>query len=90
MTVHSLYDLICVDCRTPVMDGCQAAGGIRKCEGAGRHTPIVALTAGTMVEDRERGARAGMDGCVGKPAGSMAIGAALARWVGETGGGIQY
>ncbi len=64
MPAQSLYDFICMDCQMPKMDGCQATGEIHTCEGIARHTPIVALTAGAMVEDWERCARAGMDGCV--------------------------
>ena len=74
----------------PEMDGCQASGEIRACEGADRLTPVGALTAGAMLEDRKRCARADMDACVSKPASSAAIRAGLARWVGETGRGIQY
>jgi CheY-like chemotaxis protein len=63
-----------MDCRMPETEGCRAAGEIRKCEGAARHAPIVALTAGVRVEDRECRARAGMDAYVSKTVGSTAIG----------------
>ncbi|MDP2997452.1 MAG: ATP-binding protein, partial [Bryobacterales bacterium] len=62
-----LYDLIFMDCQMPKMDGYQATGEIRKREGVRRHTPIVALTAGAMAEDRQRCVQAGMDDYVSKP-----------------------
>jgi PAS domain S-box-containing protein len=54
MTAQLPYDLIFMDCQMPEMDGYETTGHIRKREGADRHTPIIALTAGAMVKDRER------------------------------------
>ena len=42
------YDIILMDCVMPVMDGYEATSLIRRLEGPGRHTPIVALTAESM------------------------------------------
>jgi len=62
------YDLIFMDCQMPVMDGFAATRDIRTREkGLVRRTPIVALTAGALVDDRDRCLEAGMDGYLTKP-----------------------
>ncbi len=62
------YDLIVMDCQMPEMDGFAATREIRTREGShSHHTPIVALTAGAMAEDRDRCLEAGMDGYLTKP-----------------------
>jgi two-component system sensor histidine kinase/response regulator len=62
------YDLVLMDVQMPVMDGFGAVAAIRSAEAeSGRHTPIIALTAGAFVEDRDRCLAAGMDAYVTKP-----------------------
>ena len=61
------FDLIFMDCMMPVMDGFQATERIRELEGAGPRTPIVALTANAMPQDREHCLAVGMDDHVAKP-----------------------
>ena len=61
------YDLILMDCQMPEMDGFEATLAIRKRETGVVKTPIVALTAGAMADDRKRCAEAGMDGYLTKP-----------------------
>jgi PAS domain S-box-containing protein len=63
------YDLILMDVQMPQLDGIGAAKRIRAHEasGSGRRTPILALTANTLVEDRYACFEAGMDGFLIKP-----------------------
>jgi signal transduction histidine kinase/ActR/RegA family two-component response regulator len=61
-------DLVLLDVQMPVMDGLTAARRIRALEkGKSKRTPILALTAHAMKEDRERCLEAGMDGYLAKP-----------------------
>jgi PAS domain S-box-containing protein len=63
------YDLVLMDIQMPGLDGIEATKRIRVHEaaGAGRRTPILALTANTLVEDRYACFEAGMDGFLVKP-----------------------
>jgi len=63
------YDLILMDVQMPQLDGIEAARRIRTHEtsGSGQRTPILALTANTLVEDRYACFEAGMDGFLIKP-----------------------
>jgi len=61
------YDLILMDCQMPVLNGYDATRGIREHEGEARHTPIVALTAAVLDDERQRCVDAGMDQILTKP-----------------------
>jgi CheY-like chemotaxis protein/nitrogen-specific signal transduction histidine kinase len=77
---HS-YDLIFMDCQMPEMDGYEATRAIRARERAGnRHTPIIALTANAMSQDRERCLEAGMDDYITKPYSAADFERTLQRW----------
>ena len=75
------YDLVLMDVQMPVMDGFEAARGLRA---GGRHaaTPIVAMTANVYQEDRERARAAGMNDFVAKPVDPEVLLDAVARWTG--------
>jgi PAS domain S-box-containing protein len=63
------YDLVLMDVQMPRLDGIEVAKRIRTDEagGPGRRTPILALTANALVEDRYACFEAGMDGFLIKP-----------------------
>jgi PAS domain S-box-containing protein len=62
------FDLVIMDIQMPNVDGLDATGRIRQLErSAGRHTPIIAMTAHALKGDRERFLVAGLDGYVAKP-----------------------
>lgn len=74
------YDVVFMDCQMPEMDGYEATRAMRRDE-PGRHTPVIALTANAMTEDREACLRAGMDDHISKPIRAQKLAAALAHWV---------
>ncbi len=61
------YDAIFMDCQMPGLDGYQTTQQIRESGGRGRTIPIIAITASSMVGDRERCLAAGMTDYVSKP-----------------------
>lgn len=62
------YDLVLMDIQMPVMDGYEATQAIREFEkDSSRHTPILAMTANTFDEDKQRAFEIGMDGHISKP-----------------------
>jgi PAS domain S-box-containing protein len=74
------YDLVLMDIQMPELDGIEATKRIRLSEAAqgGRRTPILALTANTLVEDRYACFEAGMDGFLVKPLDREKLAEALA------------
>jgi CheY-like chemotaxis protein len=74
------YDVVLMDCQMPVMDGYDAARTIRAAEGSARHTPIIAMTAGAMLGDRERCVDAGMDDYIAKPIRAGELLGVVTRW----------
>jgi PAS domain S-box-containing protein len=68
------FDLVLMDLQMPVMDGYEATLRIRQREAAGsRHTPIVAMTAHAMQDEKQRCLDAGMVGHVSKPISKQAL-----------------
>src|SRR6266481_4941554 len=74
------YDLVLMDIQMSQLDGIETTRRIRSLEAGqpGRHTPILALTANTLVEDRYACFEAGMDGFLIKPLDREKLADALA------------
>jgi len=73
------YALIFLDRRLPGIDGLEAARRIRQAEGDLYRTPMIALTADAMEEDREQCLKAGMDDHLSKPVDQAMILAVIRR-----------
>jgi two-component system, sensor histidine kinase and response regulator len=86
MAAVGRYDAIIMDCHMPVMDGYTAALTIHAAESRGRHTPIIALTAAAVPEERARCAAATMDDYLTKPITAGKVDAHLRRWISPGGG----
>jgi CheY-like chemotaxis protein len=74
------YDLVLMDIQMPQLDGIETTKRIREHEAGrpGRQTPILALTANTLVEERYACFEAGMDGFLIKPLDREKLADALA------------
>jgi len=77
------YDLVLMDIQMPKLDGIETTKRIRAREAGQRvrRTPILALTANTLVEDRYACFEAGMDGFLVKPLDREKLSDALAGLV---------
>ena len=74
------FDLILMDIQMPVLDGLAATRRIRALPGFAT-LPIVAMTAHTMVHEKEVYLAEGMNDHLGKPFSLPAFFALLARWL---------
>jgi signal transduction histidine kinase/CheY-like chemotaxis protein len=76
------YDLILMDCHMPQLNGYEATCELRRLEAAhGGHTPIVALSASVLPEERQRCLDVGMDDYVAKPFRRADLQRVLRRWL---------
>ena len=74
------YDAVLLDCHMPGMNGFDTARAMRRAEHDG-HIPIVAMTAATMLGDRENCLAAGMDDFVPKPVEVERLEHVLDKWL---------
>ena len=78
------FDLVLMDIHMPGMDGIEATRRIRRLEqnrGDARRTPIIALTADVLPEQREACERDGMDGFLAKPFDLNQLKSVLEQWL---------
>lgn len=77
----SHYDLILMDVQMPLMDGLAATRELlRENDHPNAETPIIALTANVMTEDRKEFKKIGIRGVIGKPIKRTELLAELDRW----------
>lgn len=67
MAQQQHFDLILMDIQMPVMDGYEATITIRNTQNVNQLTPIVALTASAMTDQKTKASWAGMNDFVTKP-----------------------
>ncbi len=77
-------DLIFMDIQMPRMSGREAAQQIRKIEAADSHIPIIALTAHSLSDERDKLIASGIDDYVGKPISQPQLLRVLQKWLGRT------
>ena len=79
------FDVVLMDVQMPVMDGLEATRRIRELERqrGHKHHPIIAMTAGAIVGDREKCLAAGMDDYISKPIAAPLLFAKLNQWLGR-------
>jgi two-component system sensor histidine kinase/response regulator len=78
------YDAVLMDIHMPELDGYATTAEIRRREGDRKHTPIIAMTANALQEDREKCLAAGMDEYLAKPVQAPALVRVLEQCVANT------
>ncbi|HZS80454.1 MAG TPA: response regulator [Herbaspirillum sp.] len=64
--VQTEFDLVLLDCQMPDMSGYDVAKLAREQKNEGPYTPIIAISAETDMEHKQRCLESGMDGVLGK------------------------
>lgn len=80
---ETLYDLVLMDIRMPVMDGLEATRRIRSLEGEAGATPVVALTADIDPDLETRARAAGVNAIAAKPIDPARLRALAAVWAAD-------
>lgn len=80
MAHNKHYDIILMDIQMPVMDGIAATQFIRQSE-LNSKTPVVAVTAYCLQEDREKFTKAGMQDYLSKPISAQRLIEKVEHWL---------
>ena len=89
---QDMFDIVLMDCEMPGMDGVEATRQARRAEAArsggvdeqaSRRVPIIALTAHSADEFRDKCVAAGMDDFITKPLTKKKLQDVLCRWLPE-------
>jgi PAS domain S-box-containing protein len=67
------FDMVLMDIQMPGMDGMEATRRIRAMDGPIASTPVVAITANVLADQKSSYTAAGMDGVVAKPVSAAAL-----------------
>ncbi|NVK20641.1 MAG: response regulator [Methylocystaceae bacterium] len=79
------YDLILMDIQMPGLNGEEATRLIRENYGHNQTSPIIAISANTMEEQKESYLKAGMQGCLNKPIKPVELRQAVLKFYHEFG-----
>ena len=79
-TKNETFDIILMDCQMPIMDGFTATKKIRAQSNHYANTPIIAITANTMLADRKKCIEAGMNDFLEKPIDLATLKATIHHW----------
>jgi CheY-like chemotaxis protein len=75
-------EIVFMDIQMPELNGYEASKIIRDIT-IGKHIPIIALTAGTLEDERAKSVDAGMDDFISKPFVVETLEAVIKKWIGN-------
>lgn len=78
---HHAFDCIFMDIRMPEMDGVETTQRIRLLNNSNRDTPVIAVTAQAMADEKHKLLLAGLDDYLSKPLQEPQLQQALMRWL---------
>ncbi|MDF1819954.1 MAG: ATP-binding protein [Alcanivoracaceae bacterium] len=80
---RQVFHAVFMDIQMPGMDGLETTRRLREMEGEGRRTPIIALTAHALANERQHLLNSGMDDYLTKPVDEKHLDHMLSKWTRE-------